>query len=149
MLYESVSAAPCRGNSVLRSLLHIDGLLDRIADLTKNAGLLHQRFQSTTLQSDRETMVARLREEVTILDRHVEEHKKAVRSINFQDIVALYGVAGRTSEEALAEVQGDFEGVGSMVEEMRRCAREALADAVHEGTETPSTGSEIDLSEEE
>lgn len=137
-----------RGNNVLNSLLHLDQLLTRITTLTGDIALYYNRAESTILKADREIIIEKLRDSIDILEETAEEHRKSAREINLQDIVALYGVAGLTNEEALQEVEDDFESVSAMVEKMRRCARDALADVVYEGIETPSTGSDISLLED-
>ncbi|CAI6292168.1 unnamed protein product [Periconia digitata] len=135
-----------RGKAVQNTLYHLDRILDRITEITTDIAILHDKAEKAILKADREKTTAELKALVEKLDEHYEEHQASVRSIDINDMIAFYRVAGRTEEQARKEVEDDFNGVKAMVDEMRRCAKEALADVVYEEIGTPLTESEISFS---
>jgi hypothetical protein len=106
---------------------HYDALNTRIALIAR----LYHEARAALLQSDRAASVDSLKVELEMLEHDISEYRRIARSIDVQDVVSIYVVAGRQRWRAEQIAKEDLDGLEGSLEGMEERVRGVRADVVY------------------
>jgi hypothetical protein len=92
---------------------------------------LHHEAGAALLPSDRAAGVDSLKAELEMLEHDISEYWRIARSIDVQDIVQIYVVAGRQRWRAEQIAREDLEGLEGSLGEVEERVRGVRADVVY------------------
>jgi DNA polymerase elongation subunit (family B) len=113
------------------TMLQISAHYDKIVTRWKEIARLYHEASAALMASDRAAGVNSLRAELEMLETDIEVYRNVAQSINVEDIVEMYVVAGRNKWRAEQITKEDFEDLESNLKQVENKLKELKADIVY------------------
>jgi outer membrane murein-binding lipoprotein Lpp len=113
------------------TILQISAHDDKIVTRLKEIARLYHETSAALMVTDRAAGVNSLRAELEMLETDVEAYRNVAQSINVEDIVEMYVVAGRNKRRAEQIANGDFEDLESNLKQVENKVKKLKADIVY------------------